>query len=64
MLDIDAAVEGCIASKFRNSGQTCVCTNRLLVQANVYDAFLDKLAKRVGRVFRRRRLKIDLAAAE
>ncbi|GAA5176323.1 MULTISPECIES: NAD-dependent succinate-semialdehyde dehydrogenase [Halomonadaceae] len=48
--DLDAAVEGAIASKFRNSGQTCVCTNRLLVQANVYDAFLDKLAKRVGQL--------------
>jgi len=46
--DLDAAVDGAIASKFRNSGQTCVCTNRLLVQANVYDAFLEKLAKRVG----------------
>ncbi|EPC02551.1 succinate-semialdehyde dehydrogenase [Litchfieldella anticariensis FP35 = DSM 16096] len=45
--DLDAAVEGAIASKFRNSGQTCVCTNRLLVQANVYDAFVEKLAKRV-----------------
>ncbi|SDK81206.1 succinate semialdehyde dehydrogenase [Modicisalibacter muralis] len=46
--DLDAAVEGAIASKFRNSGQTCVCTNRLLVQAGVYDAFIDKLAKRVS----------------
>ncbi|MGB8713768.1 MAG: NAD-dependent succinate-semialdehyde dehydrogenase, partial [Onishia taeanensis] len=46
--DLDAAVEGAIASKFRNSGQTCVCTNRLLVQDGVYDAFLDKLATRVG----------------
>lgn len=46
--DLDAAVEGAVASKFRNSGQTCVCTNRLLVQAGVYDAFIDKLAKRVG----------------
>lgn len=46
--DLDAAVEGAVASKFRNSGQTCVCTNRLLVQAGVYDAFLEKLAKRVG----------------
>lgn len=46
--DLDAAVEGAIASKFRNSGQTCVCTNRLLVQAGIYDAFLEKLAKRVN----------------
>ncbi|MFP8967601.1 NAD-dependent succinate-semialdehyde dehydrogenase [Pokkaliibacter sp. CJK22405] len=41
--DIDAAVEGAIASKFRNSGQTCVCANRLYVQAGVYDAFVSKL---------------------
>ena len=46
--DLDAAVEGAVASKFRNSGQTCVCTNRLLVQAGVYDAFLEKLAARVA----------------
>ncbi|MGQ7248189.1 NAD-dependent succinate-semialdehyde dehydrogenase [Halomonas sp. V046] len=45
--DLDAAVEGAIASKYRNSGQTCVCTNRFLVQDGVYDAFVDKLAKRV-----------------
>ncbi|CTQ53985.1 Succinate-semialdehyde dehydrogenase [NADP(+)] GabD [Roseibium album] len=41
--DLDRAVEGAIASKFRNSGQTCVCANRLYVQAGVYDAFADKL---------------------
>lgn len=41
--DIDAAVEGAIASKFRNAGQTCVCTNRFYVQAGVYDAFVSKL---------------------
>ncbi|UYG05192.1 NAD-dependent succinate-semialdehyde dehydrogenase [Halomonas sp. LR3S48] len=46
--DLDAAVEGAVASKFRNSGQTCVCTNRLLVQSGVYDAFVEKLAARVG----------------
>lgn len=46
--DLDAAVEGAIASKFRNSGQTCVCTNRFLVQDGVYDTFLDKLARRVA----------------
>ncbi|MEQ6887858.1 NAD-dependent succinate-semialdehyde dehydrogenase [Halomonas sp. CS7] len=46
--DLDAAVEGAVASKYRNSGQTCVCTNRLLVQAGVYDAFLEKLAARVA----------------
>jgi succinate-semialdehyde dehydrogenase / glutarate-semialdehyde dehydrogenase len=42
--DLDAAVEGAIASKYRNSGQTCVCANRFLVQATVYDAFAEKLA--------------------
>jgi len=42
--DLDAAVEGAIMSKFRNTGQTCVCANRLLVQDGVYDAFADKLA--------------------
>ena len=42
--DIDAAVEGAIASKFRNAGQTCVCSNRLLVQSSVYDEFAEKLA--------------------
>ncbi|SHM07111.1 NAD-dependent succinate-semialdehyde dehydrogenase [Vreelandella subglaciescola] len=45
--DLDAAVEGALVSKYRNSGQTCVCTNRFLVQDGVYDAFLDKLAARV-----------------
>lgn len=41
--DLDAAVEGALASKFRNSGQTCVCANRLYVQDKVYDAFVAKL---------------------
>lgn len=45
--DLDAAVEGAMASKFRNAGQTCVCTNRFLVQKGVYDAFLEKLTNRV-----------------
>ena len=42
--DVDAAVEGAIASKYRNAGQTCVCANRFLVQAGVYDEFAEKLA--------------------
>lgn len=42
--DVDAAVVGAIASKYRNSGQTCVCSNRLYVQAGVYDEFVEKLA--------------------
>ncbi|PWC42843.1 NAD-dependent succinate-semialdehyde dehydrogenase [Azospirillum sp. TSO22-1] len=43
--DLDAAVVGAMASKYRNSGQTCVCANRILVQSSVYDAFAEKLAK-------------------
>jgi len=45
--DLDAAVEGAMASKYRNMGQTCVCANRILVQDKVYDAFAEKLAARV-----------------
>lgn len=45
--DLDAAVAGCIASKFRNAGQTCVCTNRIYAQAGIHDAFADRLAKAV-----------------
>ncbi|TAV51117.1 NAD-dependent succinate-semialdehyde dehydrogenase [Rhizobium leguminosarum] len=46
--DLDAAVEGAIASKYRNAGQTCVCANRLYVQSKVYDAFAAKLAAKVA----------------
>ncbi|MBN8824487.1 MULTISPECIES: NAD-dependent succinate-semialdehyde dehydrogenase [unclassified Spirosoma] len=46
--DLDAAVKGAMASKFRNSGQTCVCVNRLYVHEAVYDAFVEKLSKAVG----------------
>ena len=45
--DLDQAVEGAVISKFRNTGQTCVCANRILVQSGVYDAFVEKLAARV-----------------
>ncbi len=45
--DLDAAVAGALASKYRNAGQTCVCANRILVQASVYDAFAEKLAAAV-----------------
>jgi succinate-semialdehyde dehydrogenase/glutarate-semialdehyde dehydrogenase len=45
--DIDSAVEGAFASKYRNAGQTCVCSNRIYVQAGVYDAFVAKFAARV-----------------
>ena len=48
--DLDAAVEGAITSKYRNTGQTCVCTNRFLVQDGVYDAFAAKLATAVGKL--------------
>ena len=46
--DIDAAVEGAMASKFRNTGQTCVCANRMLVQDGVYDQFVQKLGVKVA----------------
>jgi succinate-semialdehyde dehydrogenase/glutarate-semialdehyde dehydrogenase len=46
--DLDAAVAGLMASKFRNGGQTCVCPNRVYVQSSVYDKFADLLAKRVA----------------
>jgi succinate-semialdehyde dehydrogenase/glutarate-semialdehyde dehydrogenase len=46
--DIDAAVDGAIASKYRNAGQTCVCANRIYVQDGVYDAFAKKLAAKVA----------------
>ena len=46
--DLDAAVAGAIASKFRNAGQTCVCANRILVQEGVYDAFAHRLAEEVS----------------
>ncbi len=45
--DLDAAVEGALASKYRNAGQTCVCANRLYVQDGVYDAFAAKLTEKV-----------------
>jgi succinate-semialdehyde dehydrogenase / glutarate-semialdehyde dehydrogenase len=45
--DLDAAVEGAVASKYRNAGQTCVCSNRLYVQAGIYDAFAEKLVAKV-----------------
>jgi succinate-semialdehyde dehydrogenase/glutarate-semialdehyde dehydrogenase len=48
--DLDAAVDGAIASKYRNTGQTCVCANRLLVQAGVYEPFAAKLAEAVARL--------------
>ena len=46
--DIDSAVEGAFASKYRNAGQTCVCSNRLYVQAGVYDEFVNKFAAKVA----------------
>jgi succinate-semialdehyde dehydrogenase / glutarate-semialdehyde dehydrogenase len=48
--DLDAAVVGAIASKYRNTGQTCVCANRLLVQGAVYDAFTRKLVDAVAKL--------------
>ena len=48
--DLDAAVQGAIASKYRNTGQTCVCANRLLVQASVYETFAKKLQDAVAKL--------------
>lgn len=48
--DIDAAVAGAVASKYRNTGQTCVCSNRFLVQDGVYDLFAEKFAQAVARL--------------
>ncbi len=48
--DIDAAVRGAIISKFRNSGQTCVCVNRLYAQDKVYDEFVEKLTRAISRL--------------
>ncbi|MDE2368666.1 MAG: NAD-dependent succinate-semialdehyde dehydrogenase [Burkholderiales bacterium] len=46
--DLDSAVEGAMASKYRNAGQTCVCANRFYVQAGIHDAFVEKLAAKVA----------------
>lgn len=48
--DLDAAVEGAIACKFRNAGQTCVCANRIYVQSGVYDEFVTRLQQAVGKL--------------
>ncbi|WP_226623707.1 NAD-dependent succinate-semialdehyde dehydrogenase [Alloyangia pacifica] len=48
--DLDAAVEGVMLAKFRNNGQTCVCANRIYVQAGVYDAFAEKLGAAMGKL--------------
>ena len=48
--DLDKAVEGALASKFRNAGQTCVCANRLYVQDGVYDRFAEKLQQAVSKL--------------
>ena len=45
--DIDAAIDGALLSKYRNAGQTCVCSNRIMVQAGIYDAFAEKLIAKV-----------------
>ncbi|MBV9659217.1 MAG: NAD-dependent succinate-semialdehyde dehydrogenase [Verrucomicrobia bacterium] len=45
--DLDAAIEGAIASKFRNAGQTCVCANRIFAQAGIHDAFVQKLGEKM-----------------
>ncbi len=56
--DLDAAVEGALMSKYRNTGQTCVCANRIMVQESVYDAFAQKLAAEV------QKLKVGIGSEE
>ena len=46
--DVDAAVNGALIAKYRNTGQTCVCANRILVQGGIYEEFARKLADRAG----------------
>ncbi len=48
--DVDAAVEGALIAKYRNTGQTCVCANRFLVQAGIYERFAEQFAARVGQM--------------
>lgn len=48
--DLDAAVEGALMSKYRNAGQTCVCTNRFYVHESIYDAFIEKLAAGAAKI--------------
>ncbi|HYD94362.1 MAG TPA: NAD-dependent succinate-semialdehyde dehydrogenase [Noviherbaspirillum sp.] len=48
--DLDAAVEGALASKYRNAGQTCVCTNRIYVHESIHDAFVEKLAAGAAKI--------------
>ena len=48
--DLDAAVEGAMVSKYRNTGQTCVCANRILVQASVYDEFTARFGRAVDKL--------------
>ena len=48
--DLDAAVAGAIASRYRNAGQTCICANRLLVQDSIYNAFVKKFSRAVGQL--------------
>ncbi len=55
--DLDAAVAGAMASKFRNAGQTCVCANRILVQAGIHDAFVERLSRGRRRPRRRQRFR-------
>jgi succinate-semialdehyde dehydrogenase / glutarate-semialdehyde dehydrogenase len=61
--DLDAAVQGAIASKYRNTGQTCVCANRLLVQDGVYDAFASQADEAVASCGRRRPRRRDRSGA-
>ncbi|KAJ32579.1 succinate-semialdehyde dehydrogenase [Agrobacterium tumefaciens] len=60
--DLEIAVEGTIASKYRNNGQTCVCSNRIFVQRDIYDVFVDKLAAKVSQLKVGNGLERDISA--
>ena len=60
--DLDAAVEGALASKYRNAGQTCVCTNRFYVHDSIYDAFVAQAGGRGGADQGRQRLRAGCRA--
>lgn len=48
--DLDKAIDGALVAKFRNAGQTCICTNRVFVQAGIYDRFVERFAERVSKL--------------
>ena len=57
---MDEAVAGALQSKFRNSGQTCICSNRIFVHENIYDEFLEKFTNEVSKITVVMDLKMEL----